>query len=322
LTGEEPVTVKLPCTNPDTPNKHVENTFILEPLNVLKQVPSKRTFNEILNLISEEKDWKIIPDLIREYTAAGRKMRQPMISKLIRLAAQHQQYGLVIELFRSTSVNDLRINTQETALELMLLCLHRAVSGSWSERDSDKALRHAETLFYMMQDPHHGPTTNIAARNPSKRPQIVAFPLALAAVRAVKFSNGEDVDGKVQRYAKQFLQAMQGTHANNIQVDLTKGAAANSFLWTWAPAWMGVQMAAKVVKDVRLLQQLNEVFERTLQPLVLQAQMVLEEMPLPEEGSLRGLQVYSDVKTALAEKEEAGKGEGEGEGVVVEKEVS
>ena len=222
-----------------------------------------------------------------------------MISKLLRRASDAGQVGLVLELFRRTATTGLKLDNLETALELMLCCLRRAVKGEWTERETEKALKHAESALFIMQEPSH---VDNPAKSMAAKPQIVGVALALAAIRAVKFKNGADEDGKVNLHAKRFLEQFPRGFMDRIAskgFDRRKWWPCNDFLVTWVPSWVGVRLALQMVKEQEIKEQLNDVHDSQLEPLVLQAKEAVDGAPKPDEGERRGLDMYNDLAPLL-----------------------
>ena len=282
---------------PTTASAGEKVPFTLYPLDHLRDEPNTRkSFAKLLDLLRERKDWELLPDFLRELKASGRRLRAPLVAKMVRKAAGQGHMGLMMEVFRRVESTGLKLGDLEVTREVMQGAIQRAVRGDWGEQELDKALKHAELTLLSLEDPKHA--AGKGQENPLDRPEVIGVAMALAATKAAKYLGAKDEGGKVERYASRYLKSMEG---KEISVDATSWRDGNDKLTMWVPSWQGIQMALKVLgKDSQSAKGLSEVLARDLEPLIGMARSVVEAHPAPEEGRRRGIAMYEDLARTLA----------------------
>ena len=250
---------------------------------------------EVLRLAETKEDWTMVTAFLREYKVAKQKLKQSNVSKLIRTAARKGHYGILVDMFRRSEELGLYFDSKETAIEVMLLCLRRAHAGGWEEEEVHKALKNADLAMTMMQQPDHAPRGINSSQ--ANEPEVLGCALALASATSVKFLNGQDEDSKVLEYAHRFLKSW---YKAQMSFDASNLNDTNVFLTNWSPAWLGVQLAQRIVRDVNVLQELGKVFDGELGPAVNQASKAMQGFS-EADGRVkrRGMEVWETMSAVL-----------------------
>lgn len=289
IEGEEPVIVPIKTVDALDASKTGEQKFTLAPRNLREETSVRAIFEELLPLLRTKEDWSIVPAFLREFRSTNRVLRQPYISKLIRAAAATEQYGAMIEFVKHSDDTGIFLDSLETATEIMLLCLRRAYAKNWNEKDIEKAARHCDAVIWMMKQPQHAPKGVVASQ--ATQPEILGTALALASLRSIKLKHSQDEDEKVLKYAQDFIS--NWPKANTYLEDKPIHESSR-FLQDWAPAWLGVQLAQRIVKDIEVLRGLNDIFDTRLNSMVMQTVTVMQNEPRPEgKRERRSVELYN-----------------------------
>ena len=272
----------------------IKQTVTLEPLDHFDEPNTRRSLRELIALLKEKKDWDMLPFFLRELRLSGRKIPIAMVERLVRRAAETGFVGTLIEIFRHTDVAGLRIEDARVAMEVMLGIVRKATEAEWVEHDLERAAQNAETALRMMLETQHGPSDQ--AVSPGKEPQVVGVPLALVGARVVKYKNGRDEEGKVREYARRWVECFG---EREIDVDRGSPAEGNVALTEWAPSWLGVSLALKILKkEPGLTDVLSGIQKKTLEPLIRKALDVAKEEGAKAEER-RGVRLYNNLSSIL-----------------------
>ena len=280
------------------PSNVMTEKFKLEPKVYFDKMSSQKMLLDVLRLAETKEDWMMVAAFLREYKAAKRKLKQSDVSKLIRTAASKGYYGTLVNMFRRSKELGLYIDSKETAIEVMLLCLRRAYASGWDEQEVSKAWKNADFAILMMTQPDHAPQGLNSSQ--ANEPEVLGCALALVSAASAKFHNFQDEDGKVLEYAQRFLKSW----SSKVQISLDKSNMhdMNLFLANWSPAWLGVQLAQRIVQDVKVSRELGKVYNDVLGPAVGQARKAMQDFSEANGGvRRRGLEM-SETLAAVLEK--------------------
>ncbi|MCJ1258607.1 hypothetical protein MMC24_006440 [Lignoscripta atroalba] len=284
LLGDEPVTVSLSGS---------DEVHTLQPLNRLTDEPNtKASFSKILELMKESSDWACLPGFLEGLKGSRRKVTHAMLEKMVRRAAEMGMQGVVMDCLRRVERTGVVLDGVGLAREVMWGAILKAIQSGWSEGGLQKALKYGEDVLEMMEDPRHMNGRKLSSDDPRCKPEIVGVVLHLAAVRASKFKDGKDEDGKVQKYTERML-AMWGNA--NFAIKEESWWDANYSLMMWSPVWYGMKMARQILGENSVLgRKLNGTLLQDVTPVVQRARDVMQAQA-PEHSRRRGLMMYSDL---------------------------
>lgn len=96
-------------------------------------------------------------------------------------------------------------------LDAVMWGLHREASrDKWSEEALTTARKHARLVALLLEGDAHTPEKGVVVkRDHRSRPYVVAAFLELEAAWALKYQDGQDVDGKVKMYTERLLDSLK-----------------------------------------------------------------------------------------------------------------
>ncbi|TGO69640.1 hypothetical protein BOTNAR_0008g00050 [Botryotinia narcissicola] len=184
--------------------------FVLEHINQLRDQPgTTRGFRQVLNLMMEKKDWDNLPQFLEGHRDCRRPLAHALYCQMIRRAGLVGRIDAVIEAARRVRYTGFRLNDEEVVLQMMYWIYYKAQVSGFEEHETKQALAWAEVVADLLEDPRHagdkGPLLAEGANDVRALPEVIGILLQLAAVRAVKHTDGKDLDGKVATYATRLL---------------------------------------------------------------------------------------------------------------------
>lgn len=187
-----------------------EEEFVLEHINRLKDIPSAvKGFRQVLNLMAEPEDWDNLPNFLEGLHDCKRPLSVPLSCQMIRRAGLLGRMDTIIESARRVHYTGFRLRDEEIVMQVLYWIQHKAQISGFGEKETKQALLWAETVVDLLEDPKHaghkGPLLAEDANDVRALPEVIGVLLQLAAVRAVKHTDGKDVDGKVATYATRLL---------------------------------------------------------------------------------------------------------------------
>lgn len=211
-------------------------------------------------------DWDNFARLLAGMRRAKRRYNDVDYAKMLRIAGSKGQVFTILEAARQVRKTGFKIDTSEKANELMHFIQMRAAASGWDKEKTQQALRWAEMVLEMVEDPLHR-----AAPNPDvpeeqrlryplwEDPQVLGAALHLAAVNAVKHNGGQDADGKVAKYAREVVKrwpagrGLRSLHPKGAYHNRMSGVAYLSesrtqYLAVAAPILHGLLLATRVVE--------------------------------------------------------------------------
>ena len=211
------------------------------PLDHMRDEPRmSASLHLIIQQMRETRDyWNLAPFMIG-CRNSKRVLTQNFIERVVRNACEHGKEVAIMDCLRQTDKTGLKLCHYNIAETLMLRATWIAVDHDWTERGLDKALKFAESLWIMMQDPNQ---MEVRQPNPMNNLAVVGVMLQLHAVKAVKFHSQVDAQGEVVEFTRRLLAlwnklTLLSESGNNIEADIR--------LRKWAPIWHGMKLARKV----------------------------------------------------------------------------
>lgn len=267
----------------------------MHPLNHLTDEPNTRSsIAKVLDLMKEGRDWNNLPGFLEGLRTAKRKVRTWQVKKMVRRANVAGRQGTVMECLRRVEGTGVGLWELSVAREVMWGAVLRAGQAEWSKEGVEQALKFAEGVAELMEDPRHTLENAKGAgyADPRYMPEVVGVSVQLRAARAVLFGEGKDEGGRVKKGVEQ-LMACWG----NKEMGFKEGGwnEANYQLMMWAPVWHGMKMAQKVLgKDSEIGLFLGTKVKRELEPLLRKARDVLVKKT-PQDCGRRGLKMYDEL---------------------------
>lgn len=207
----------------------------------MKDEPRMSASLHLINqLMRETRDyWNLAPFMIG-CRNSNRVVTQAFIERAVRNACEQGKEVAIIDCLRQTDKTGLKLCHYNIAATLMLRATWMAVDQDWTERGVNEALKFAESLWIMMQDPDQ---MEERQPNPMNNLTVVGVMLQLHAVKAVKFHKQVDAQGEVVEFTRRLLAlwnkpAFLFESGYKIEADIR--------LRNWAPLWHGMKLARKV----------------------------------------------------------------------------
>jgi hypothetical protein len=185
-----------------------EEDFQLQHIDRRKDVPnSRKTLFRAMTLMKDKKDWANLPNLLQGLKVAGTNTNSEHVKGAVVtncMAAGRQE--VLLECLRRVKDTGMQLKEPRFVVRIMLAMQRRAFSTDFHEHETAKALKWAEMVVALMEDPKHAGNKVLAGENdPRLQPEVIGILLELAAVRAVKHLESRDVDGKVAEYGARLV---------------------------------------------------------------------------------------------------------------------
>jgi hypothetical protein len=225
-----------------------------------------KSVNEVLRQMQTHWDWENLPMLLEGVCKhAKRKLPPYMYTKMTRLAGMNGRIDIIIRCARQIKHTGFSLGrSPETVNEILGWIQKPAIDSNWDVEATEKALEWTEKLIDLLEDPSHRPPvsndhTSMLAFPIFRDPLVLGTRLHMAAALALKHRGGEDVDGKVAKYATDIVSvwpAQQGLfelHGPDVYAPgglLGYLRPPNTQLYFGSPVWSGLEMAAKVVNPL------------------------------------------------------------------------
>lgn len=225
------------------------------------EIPNTRKiFFQALDKMKTKEDWQNLPKLLEALQHnARRKFEVSDWPKIVRKAGMSGNLGPVIEAVKMPERTGFKLDMSEKVQEIMSLIVWEAAEAGWSISSLKTALKSAERILEVLDGEGHEPHTRdkkraelIKDRFPLRRdPQILATPLFLTAMLAVKHGKTEHAD-KMRRYAQVIVslwpegKGLLDLHPHEAYVDV-EGMAylmeKNKFVLAASPILKGFDLA-------------------------------------------------------------------------------
>lgn len=218
-------------------------------------IPKQRaSLLEAMKLMKEKKDWDNLPNLLEGLSDAGLSI--PLVSVMvIAFASRAGRQDTIVECLRRVEDTKFALDNARIASRCMLAMQLKAVNSDWDSKETRKALAWAEQIAMMMEDPKHSRNVVLGGPDdPRIQPQVLGALLQLAAVRALKFQDGKDDDGKVLQYAERLLSLPASFEGPKVPLLSEKGKTRrdtakirSTWLALHAPIWYGLTVARTIL---------------------------------------------------------------------------
>lgn len=225
------------------------------------EVPTTRKiFFKALDNMKTKEDWQKLPKLLEALQHnARRKFEVSDWPKIVRKAGMSGNMGPIIDSVKIPERTGFKLDMSEKVQEIMSLIVWEAAEAGWSISSLNTALKSAERILEALNGEGHELHTRdkehaelIKDRFPLRRdPQILATPLFLAAMLAVKHGKTEHVD-RMRRYAQVIVsqwpegKGLLDLHPHEAYVDV-EGTAylmeKNKFVLVASPILKGFDLA-------------------------------------------------------------------------------
>jgi hypothetical protein len=268
-----------------------EEDFQLQHIDKRKDLPNvRKSLYKAMSLMKDKKDWANLPNLLAGLNTSGANMSASKVKSMILskiLAAGRQE--TLLECLRRGEVTGIQLKDPDFVTRVLLTMQMRAFRADWHEHETAKALKWAEMVVELMEDPKHAGSRFLAGENdPRLQPAVIGLLLELAAVRSVKHLESRDVDGKVAEYGARLLGTLLEfkTPAEETINEL------NSWLWTHAPVLHGIYEALKVLESSSAVAEGLQKKGEELDVMVSTYHEKLASLASKDGKQLMGLQVY------------------------------
>jgi hypothetical protein len=224
--------------------KIANEAFELQHIDKKKDLNHKKAIFTAIGLMKEKKDWANLPNLLAGMKLAGVNTNKlPMKNRILSLASKAGRHEVILECLWRVEDTGMQLKEPEFAINVMSAIQQRALNTDWHEHELAKALKWAELVLVMMEEPKHAGSRILAEDDPRLQPQVIGILLELASVKAVRYLEGRDVDGKVAEYSTRLL----GTPLNFKPPVSEDEYALNPWLWAHVPVLHGMYEALKVL---------------------------------------------------------------------------
>jgi hypothetical protein len=240
--------------------------------------------------MKDKKDWANLPNLLEGLNVAGTNTNAVHIKCLVvtqcRVAGRQE---VLLECLRRVKGTGMQLKEPRFVVRVMLAIQHRAFSTDFHEHETAKALKWAEMVVALMENPKHAGSRVLAGENdPRLQPEVIGILLELAAVRAVKHLESRDVDGKVAEYGARLVGTRLEfkTPANETEYEL------NPWLSAHTQVLHGIYEALKVLESSSAVAEGLQKKGEVLDAMVSTYYEKLASIASKKQKQLFGLQMY------------------------------
>lgn len=230
-------------------------TVQLQPLDRTRDVPDSWTSTlRALALMADGSGSTTPGAYARNFTAllagmrtAGRRWKSWQLQRIVRTAGDAGMAHAVLGGVMAARRTGLVLQELRVAREVFWACRTKAVLGGWAQEDVRSGLAYAEQLVRLLdQDVHSAKKSAAAGPGPRRQPDVIAVLAELAGVRAVRYQEGKDRDGKVLKYAER-LMANVDKAVDEVADEARIAAHADYELTRWVPVLNALRLARQVL---------------------------------------------------------------------------
>lgn len=219
----------------------------LLPLDMTKLPNTWKSMTKLLDLMRDRRDWDNLPTVLEGMHTAKRKFHTYQWEKLIRKAAHAGMQQVIVECARRAKTTNLPLQKLSIVRMIMQDIRKEAFENQWQPGWVTRAINHAEQILLCLDQLEDQGKHTVENPDPRTQPDIIGVVLELAAMRALKNTDGEDKDGKVANYAELLLAKSDGNiPAVDFEQDWYK---ADYELRKRVPLRRGLQVAMQVLGD-------------------------------------------------------------------------
>lgn len=160
----------------------------LRPLHRADEPRTISSLAKILDLLPQagEGAWENLPAFLAGLKISKRKLKGYQMEKIVRRACKQGKEGLIMQCMKQVERTGLSLWDAGAAREMMLASVRRANDARWTKNGVAGALKFAEAVWSLMQDPLHAlPKKRDGLVDPMSRPEIVGILLQLHSANAL-----------------------------------------------------------------------------------------------------------------------------------------
>lgn len=160
----------------------------LRPLHRADEPRTPSSLAKILDLLPQagESAWENLPAFLAGLKISKRKLKGYQMEKIVRRACKQGKEGLIMQCMKQVERTGLSLWDAGAAREMMLASMRRADEAKWTKNGVTGALKFAEAVWLLMQDPRHAlPKKRDGLVDPMSRPEIVGILLQLHSANAL-----------------------------------------------------------------------------------------------------------------------------------------
>jgi hypothetical protein len=222
----------------------------------------KTMYAAVLKMQTPE-DFENLPNLFTGVSiVAGRKLEHSDYVTIVRRAGMHGCIDVIMRMTMRAKQWGLKLDRPEVVSELLAWLQMPALESEWAKEQTEKALKDVERVLDMFEDEKHmSPKTavhELRSLSFKRDPLFLGPRLHMAAAMAVKHNDGKDIDGKVEKYARQIisiwpagtgLTALHPEPAYRAKTELKFLEDGNNYAFHTSPILHGLRLAAQVVDE-------------------------------------------------------------------------
>jgi hypothetical protein len=175
-----------------------------------RDIPSRwKSIKSIVELSKTQDDWENVVRIMEGFQNASAPMKTQWKEFIVRRMNMAGQHHLILKAAQKASSTGLRLSDVAIARAIFQSVHSKALESEWDPKETKKALNLAERFVELLEDDQHLGKKDVVLGDIRASPYTIAIPLALAAVRAKRHTDGQDTDGKVALYASRFMNATQ-----------------------------------------------------------------------------------------------------------------
>lgn len=160
----------------------------LRPLHRADEPRTISSLAKILDLLPQagESAWENLPGFLAGLKISKRKLKGYQMEKIVRRACKQGKEGLIMQCMKQVERTGLSLWDAGAAREMMLASVRRADEAGWTKNGVAGALKFAEAVWLLIQDPRHAlPKRRDGLVDPMSRPDIVGILLQLHSANAL-----------------------------------------------------------------------------------------------------------------------------------------
>ena len=212
LTPEQEKLVYKPANRSKLEQEPVEITLgdvtlTLQHIDVNKDVPSyRKQLLKILHTSKTPEDWENVIRVLEGYNNAGIHLRSETLAMAVRRLDDAGMHHLILKAIQRAEATGLRLRDPDLIFMVMRSVRDRAWRNDWDKDELKKALRMAEQIVELMDDPVHQGKPSADGPDYRTHPAVVALPLEMAAELAYRHDGPSDA---VKKYTPRFMNALK-----------------------------------------------------------------------------------------------------------------
>jgi hypothetical protein len=176
----------------------------LEHLDVTKEMPPRRAFLDVIELMKGKSDWSNLPGLLEGYHNSKVKLSEWWLRIMIEKAREQGAMSVVVKCLEQVERNGFSLGMPAVREGVLLGLRQIAKEAEW-DVDKTKTLKRAEIVIRHMEHPDHCGSRKVTEQDPRAEPYVIAVPLELAVWHTMKTA----VDhGKVELYSTRLISAL------------------------------------------------------------------------------------------------------------------